>query len=275
MAPALAAGGGEVRFGKPGARVGGWQNVVRAVAARAVRHFRDAAAGRHAVEAVGKALGAVGRQRVLFVELERPVARRADARRDVGSRHEGLGIARPEDVVLPMAVGADGRVPHAARERGAVYAPGVLRRFRRVAPGAEVRNFGLADGRAGRERLAHPMAAMAVDARGSFIVSASEGFSMHAGLEGFDESGARHHGPDRGVLQMAGEAHLLLVDLSRGERDSAGLHDRLPVAGEAIRGALDGASPGQAVRRGAELLDDVVVARGASGRRIGPQLEGG
>ena len=114
---ALAAGLDEVLLADLRGGVGGGQDVVGAVAARAVRDVDRAALHREAVEALVERLEAVALDAVLLREAERAVAGRADLLGDVRRGDRGERVVGLQDAVLAVAGRAGRRLADALGER--------------------------------------------------------------------------------------------------------------------------------------------------------------
>ncbi len=192
------------------------ENRVGPVAARAIDRDHRAATGGQAMEAVGEGLDAVVRQAVALVQLDRGVAGAADHQREVARGDRGVQIGRIQDLVLPMAGGADGRVRGAGAQGRGMGALPVLARLRRVAAGAGRRDVLEVDAGARGQRPGRFVAAVAVDAVGGRRVPAGQAHPVRAPGIGDDEAAAdgraRHH---PAVVPMAAEAEagLRLLEL--------------------------------------------------------------
>ena len=140
---AFATGGGKIGFGNRGTRVAGRENVVNPVAACAIRHRLGAGLGGQPVVTVLISRNPVRWKIETRVEPCVAVAARTGSGGNIRHIHGRVGIARREDVVLPMTTGAGGGLRDACGYGAAVNAVPVLSEDLLVAVAAGRANVGL------------------------------------------------------------------------------------------------------------------------------------
>ena len=261
MASGGAAGRREVGAVDPRGRVRGGEDVVGAVAARAVGDLDRAAARRQAVVAVGEGLQAVLRDVPFLRQLQRGVTRRADPGRDVGRGDGGARIPRRKDGVLPVAIGARRGVLVPLAQGGAVNAGGEEAVLGGVAPRADLLDLHLVDERGGVESAALVVSAVAIHAVGRAGIAAGERVAVNAVLEGGDESrGGGGAGLDRLVVEVTVQAEALLGPLQVHRGEAGAGRDRISVAGDTAGSGARPAREGLSVLGGKIMLAGLGVA---------------
>src|SRR5262249_17816074 len=252
----------EVRLTDARGGVGRREGLVSAVARGAARGLEGPPAPRPARVAVGAALRPVLGHAVLLGEADRAVAGGADPRGHVRGGDGRARIAVLLDVVLTVAVRADGSVLAAARVGLAVSACAVVRGLLGMAFRAGLRDPVTAHLRSGVRAALHHVGSMAVHAVGGPRVAPEKGSAVNALLVRSDEPRARGHARAHvGIVQVAREAELLLLPLvARAVLGGACLGDRVLMTGRALRSAPDARRRGAALLGGGGLAHPVVVA---------------
>ncbi len=227
---ALAACGIQVRAIDRRARIARRQNVVHAVATRAVgRHHRPAFRSQ-AVIAVKIARDAVAWNAELLRKPHAFMAARADITRYVLLRDRRVGIGMRLDGVNPVAVGARGRHCIAPRQRLPVNAHVECVRNVRVTLAASCRHIELRDRRFGIVGRQNLVRSMAIRAHRSILRPVCHCAAVHARLvrnERLRALPVRLHQKLLPVAAAAGGRDVGVVDRRAG---SARTHDFMRVA---------------------------------------------
>jgi hypothetical protein len=261
----LAAGLHEVRLVYSRCRIEMRFDRVSVMAARAVHHFNRTATRRESVVAVGKGLKRFRGQSVFLREFERGMATRADLLGNVALVNGRIGVSVGLDLMLAVAVGADGRVEVALLERDGVNAAGVLGGRLFVAFRAGGGLVLLVDSGAGYDGTVHIVRAMAVDTVGRLGLALMQSRAMHALVEAGNKAvAAQRLVRDGRFFNVAGFAKLGLGELELHRRSVAAVGHGLLVAGQAERGVGAPGSEGLAVGGGGELFVRSLVAFAAA-----------
>ena len=191
--------------------IGGWLDVVNAMAACAIGNFDRSSADRQTVITVRKCRETVRCNAVLLSQLHGTMAGRADLRAHIlcGNRLRRVGMS--ENVVLAMTIGANGRFQVSQTRCDAMDAFIEFLRDFRVALCACAGNIELIDFRFRVIALTHLVAAVAIDAVRCLGIARLQCRSVNAMfIRGDKPGGGGNAGPHTLIVEMALEAEFLL-----------------------------------------------------------------